>query len=425
MSAIIGMMGCSSQNHKDKEMLPPLPAQSFANSTKSIQLHSIKSTRRPVKPTKFHLKGVSEDKQVEGASRQGMHRAVEADSREAIAGQSLSSRRQPVRGIYVSGWVAGSKHRLDRLIQLVDKTDLNAMVIDVKNDYGQLTYRSSLPAVKAIGADRHVAINDISGLICKLKAKNIYVIGRVVAFKDPLYAKQYPAMALQKRNGGVWHDVQGKAWLDPFQSQVRTYNIAIAEEAAAKGFDEIQFDYVRFPDNGGKVDREVRYYNPRGKSKAQMISTFLSSARHQLHVKGARVSADVFGLVTSSTNDMGIGQSWRSISGAVDVISPMTYPSHYSTGMYGVKQPDLSPYAIIHHAMADAQHRNAIMRQSGHASTAQVRPWLQSFTAKWVHPHQTYGAEQVNKQVQAARDQGIDEFLLWSSNCKYDYRSLF
>ncbi|WP_407945104.1 putative glycoside hydrolase [Paenibacillus glycinis] len=328
----------------------------------------------------------------------------------------------PVRGIYVSGWVAGSKHRLDRLIQLVDKTDLNAMVIDVKNDYGQLTYHSSLPVVKAIGADRHVAISDIKGLLHKLKAKNIYVIGRIVTFKDPLYAKKHPAMALQKRGGGVWRDAQGKAWLDPFQQQVRTYNTAIAEEAAAIGFDEVQFDYVRFPDNGSKVDREVSYHNTQGRSKPQIISSFLREARGPIHAKGARVSADVFGLVTSSTNDMGIGQSWRGVSGAVDVISPMTYPSHYSTGMYGVKQPDLSPYAIIRHALTDAQHRNAVMR-SGNASTAAIRPWLQSFTARWVHPHQTYGAEQVNKQVQAARDLGIREFLLWSSNCKYDYHS--
>ncbi|AZN43513.1 putative glycoside hydrolase [Paenibacillus albus] len=339
--------------------------------------------------------------------------------------RKLSVPSDPVKGIYVSGWVAGSKKRLERLIQLVDHTDLNAMVIDVKNDYGQLTYKSSLPEVKAIGADRHAAIGDVNALLRKLKDKHIYVIGRIVTFKDPLYAKSYPSLALQKKSGGVWRDVQGKVWLDPFQQRARAYNAAIAKEAATIGFDEIQFDYVRFPDNGAKVDREVQYSSSRGgKSKSQVIAQFLQEATGSVHAAGARVSADVFGLVTSSANDMGIGQSWRSISKAVDVISPMTYPSHYSTGMYGVKQPDLSPYAIIRHAMMDAKHRNNLIKGSGSDQTpAIIRPWLQSFTAKWVHPHQQYGAEQVNKQIQAAKEQGVHEFLLWSSNCKYDYRS--
>ncbi|WP_225442620.1 putative glycoside hydrolase [Paenibacillus lycopersici] len=424
MSGIVGIMGCSGQIHKGHEMLPPLPSQPSTESSKSLHIHPLK-TREAAPITKFQFKDASSGgASSRPVSRETPHQAIEGDSKQAIAGRSFAAKRkQPVRGIYVSGWVAGSPQRLNRLIALIDHTDLNAMVIDVKNDYGQLTYRSALPAVKAIGADRHVAINDIAGLIRKLKAKNIYVIGRIVTFKDPLYAKQYPAMALQKKAGGVWRDVQGKVWLDPFQRQVRTYNAAIAEEVAAMGFDEIQFDYVRFPDNGGKVDREVQYHDPQGKTKAQVIASFLSGARKQIHAQGARVSADVFGLVTSATNDMGIGQSWRLISGSVDVISPMTYPSHYSSGMYGVKQPDLSPYAIIHQAMEDANRRNALLRQSGNASTAQIRPWLQSFTAKWVHPHQTYGAEQINKQVQAARDQGIYDFLLWSSNCRYEYRS--
>ncbi|NBC71428.1 GTP-binding protein [Paenibacillus sacheonensis] len=418
------MTSCSGQTHKNDPGLPPLPSQPLTNSSKSLRIHSIQTNRKPTEITKFRITNGYEANQSRYESRSRPAIQAESQPQRTTPLRSLSNHKQPVRGIYVSGWVAGSENRLNHLIQLVDKTDLNAMVIDVKNDYGQLTYRSSLKAVKAIGADRHVAIRDIGSLIRKLKAKHIYVIGRIVTFKDPLYAKQYPSMALQRKSGGVWRDAQGKAWLDPFQQQVRTYNTAIAAEAASNGFDEIQFDYVRFPDNGGRVDREVRYSDTHGKNKSQVIAAFLGDARRQIHGRGARVSADVFGLVTSSTNDMGIGQSWRSISSAVDVISPMTYPSHYSTGMYGVRQPDLSPYAIIHHAMTDAMHRNAVMKSSG-TTTAAVRPWLQSFTAKWVHPHQTYGAEQVNKQVQAARELGVREFLLWSSNCKYDYRSSF
>lgn len=348
-------------------------------------------------------------------------------SNKGTAGQSkgnyrkLHNPRGPVRGIYVSGWVAGSASRLNKLIKLIDDTDLNAMVIDVKNDYGQLTYRSELQEVHEIGASSQPAIADIKGLIKKLKSKDIYVIGRVVAFKDPLYARRKPSEALQKRGGGVWRDHQGNRWLNPFQPDVRSYNIAVAVEAARLGFDEIQFDYVRFPDNGARVDREVAYGRRGNLGKGEVIGQFLSDARKQVHQEGARLSADVYGLVTSYEEDLNIGQTWRSIAPAVDVISPMAYPSHYSSGMYGISKPDLQPYSVIRHAMMEAQQSNAILRENN-LRTAKIRPWLQGFTASWVHPHQRYGAAQIRQQIQAAKEQGINEFLLWSSNCRYDYR---
>ncbi|MBB3113774.1 hypothetical protein FHS18_005887 [Paenibacillus phyllosphaerae] len=329
---------------------------------------------------------------------------------------------QPVRGIYVSGWVAGDKKQMAKLVRLVDRTDLNTMVIDVKNDYGNVTYRSQVDEVKAIGADVNPAIPNIKGLLAQLKAKNIYTIGRVVAFKDPYYAKKRPTMALQKKTGGVWKDKQGNLWLDPYQAKVRSYNIAIAREAAELGFDEIQFDYVRFPDNGAKVNRQVRFAPTGGKNKPAIIGTFLQEARLQVHQAGAKLSADVFGLVTSSKDDMGIGQTWRSIASTVDVISPMTYPSHYSSGTYGIHNPDLSPAAIIRQAMADAKKGNATLTTIG-LQPAQIRPWLQSFTATWIEPHQHYGANQIQSQINAARKQGVTQFLLWNSECKYDYRS--
>ncbi len=327
-----------------------------------------------------------------------------------------------IRGIYVSGWVAGNVKRINQLIELIDQTDLNAMVIDVKNDYGKLTYRSKLPQIKSIGADSKPVISNVRQLLRKLKRNNIYVIGRIVTFKDPLFAHKYPTMALQARSGGVWHDSHGHSWLNPYQPAVRSYNQSIAAEAAAIGFDEIQFDYVRFPDNEVMVDKEVHYSLRNNKTKQQIISQFLRESRALIHKTGAKVSADVFGLVTSSKDDMGIGQSWNDIASSVDVISPMTYPSHYSTGIYGVKQPDLAPAAIIGHAMKDAQKHNGYIRRKG-KRPADIRPWLQSFTATWLHPHQRYNTEQVHKQIEAAKAQGVKQFLLWSPNCKYDYRS--
>ncbi|GGD96936.1 hypothetical protein GCM10010911_64600 [Paenibacillus nasutitermitis] len=312
---------------------------------------------------------------------------------------------------------------MDRLIQLIDRTDLNAVVIDVKNDYGEMTYTSNVPEVRNMGANARPAIRDVRELIARLHSRNIYCIGRIVTFKDPLYIRKKPEMALQKKSGGIWQDQQDKAWVDPFQTAPHSYNIAIAEEAARLGFDEIQFDYVRFPDNGPKVDKEVRYANRNGQSKAEAIQYFLQQAGDRIHGAGAILSADVFGLVTSSEDDMGIGQIWPSIASVVDVISPMTYPSHYSQGMYGVSKPDLQPYAIIHKAMKDARLRNDSLSADPFKKAARIRPWLQGFTATWVKPHQHYGADQILTQIKAAKDQGVKEFLLWSPTCKYDYRS--
>ncbi|MBW7475618.1 putative glycoside hydrolase [Paenibacillus oenotherae] len=404
VSIVVCLAGCSRVESNSHVPLPDIKAQhkplQHLSKQPSLSLSRKNHFSRSIDPNDFKK-----------------HR-LQASNRH----RRIGTPNQPIKGIYVSGWIAGSKSRFNKLVKLIDDTDLNAMVIDIKNDYGQLTYRSKLREVNEIGAANQPAIANIEGLMKRLKSRNIYVIGRIVAFKDPLYGRKKPSLALQKRSGGVWTDHQGNRWLNPFQPEVRSYNIAIAREAAKLGFDEIQFDYVRFPDNGAKVDREVKYDRRMDRGKAEIIGDFLSEARRQVHEEGARVSADVFGLVTSYKEDLGIGQTWREIASAVDVISPMTYPSHYSKGMYGISRPDLQPYSIIRHAMMDARQSNAILRKNNEQA-AEVRPWLQGFTASWVHPHQRYGAEQIHKQIQAAKEQGVNGFLLWSSNCRYDYRS--
>jgi hypothetical protein len=342
-------------------------------------------------------------------------RSVKARKRNLVR-----TAHKPVRGIYVSGLIAGSERRMNQIIRLLDQTELNAVVIDVKNDFGRMSYRSSLKSVRAMGADLNPPVHDIRELLRTLKRRDVYVIGRIVTFNDPLVAKRRPDMALHNKQGRVWRDRNGRAWLNPFDTSARAYNIDIATEAARLGFDEIQFDYVRFPENGALVDREVHYTGREGRSKAAVIGQFLREARRRVHDEGALVSADVFGLVTSSAGDMGIGQNWRVIAEAVDVISPMTYPSHYSSGMYGVKYPDLDPYRIVRRAMADAKGRNdAVRKRTGQA--AEIRPWLQSFTAAWLNHHQRYGPKQIEQQIAAARERGIDQYLLWSPNCSYPY----
>ncbi|WP_232316984.1 MULTISPECIES: putative glycoside hydrolase [Paenibacillus] len=322
---------------------------------------------------------------------------------------------EPVRGIYVSGYAAGSPKAMGRLRDLAKRTEINAMVIDVKDDYGLLTYPSKVRLAHRIGADRRPLMAQPTQLIDELHAEGLYVIGRLVVFKDAWLASRVPDWALHEQSGKVWRDSKGKAWINPYRSEVWNYNIAIAQEAAELGFDEIQFDYVRFPANGKRAEAVIDY-GSHGTNKSEAIGQFLGRARDKLH--GKPISADVFGLVTSSSDDMGIGQTWRSVASSVDAISPMVYPSHYSAGMYGIPQPDLNPSAVIRKSMSDAAARNRYLIQSG-IKPAQIRPWLQSFTATWLHPHLAYGEKEIREQIRAAREAGVDQYLLWSPRCIY------
>jgi hypothetical protein len=324
-----------------------------------------------------------------------------------------------VKGIYVSAYSLHSE-KFNQLLHLVDTTDLNAMVIDLKTDSGQVTYPSIIPLVKEIGANSNLLIPDLKEKLKLLKSKQIYTIARVVVFKDPYLSNRKNEFAIMNKSGAVWRDGKGIAWVDPYKEKVWDYNIHIAQEAAELGFDEVQFDYVRFPENGRKMDDEVHFEHNHGWSKSQVIEAFLKRAKSQIGSK-AIVSVDVFGLTTTSEQDMGIGQEWSMISKEVDVISPMLYPSHYSKGSYGIANPDFQPYTVINRAVTDAKKKNEQLLQSKQ-SAARIRPWFQDFTATWVHPHKKYDILDVKEQIKAAHEQGIDEFLLWNSHCTYSYR---
>ncbi|MBB6734011.1 putative glycoside hydrolase [Cohnella zeiphila] len=318
----------------------------------------------------------------------------------------------PIRGIYVSAGVAGSR-RMDALIRLVKETELNAMVIDVNGPI-------LLPAVSSSGTivRRARATESFRRLVDQLKKQNIYLIARVVTFKEPRFARAAPQLTMHRRDGRIWRDAKGYAWMEPFRKEAWAYPIALGEEAARIGFDEVQFDYVRFPENQARVDREVAYRNPERWSRNEAIGKFLQKATARIHRDGAIVSADVFGMVATTRSDMGIGQSWAKVASAVDVISPMVYPSHYADGTWGIRDPDLKPGPIVAHALHDAGRQNRQLR-SGGRSAAEVRPWLQSFTASWVHPHQRYGSAQIRQQIEAARREGMTSYLLWNASCRY------
>lgn len=329
-----------------------------------------------------------------------------------------------VRGIYLTGNSAGLESRFNRFVELMNTTELNAMVIDVKDDYGDISYTSSIPMVKELGNDSVPKIRDIHKVIETLNQNDIYPIARVVTFKDNIAATKHPELAIKSKDGSVWRDYKKVAWLNPYNKDSWEYSISVAEEAADMGFKEVQFDYVRFPTDG---NRSLIDYGDAGKEKtmAQAIAEFLSYARERLHKKGVLVSADIYGLVTTVKDDMGIGQHLETSAAAADILCPMVYPSHYAYGTYGIKYPDLEPYKTVFASLSAAKQRVDNMEDG--IPKAKIRPWLQDFTGAWLRPrnaYKQYTAADVRAQIKAAYDSGLKEWILWSAVNKYSEGAL-
>ena len=307
----------------------------------------------------------------------------------------------PVRGIYVTGAMAGTSG-MDNLIQLVDDTELNTMVIDYKNDEGEIT--------------SDVYVKDMQQLMATLKEHGIYTIARIVCFKDPTLASERPELALMKSNGTAVTDGNGVAWVNPCKEEVWEYLTETAEQAAELGFDEIQYDYVRFP--VGKDANEADYgVELTDGVKQQMIEGFLTYATNRLHEKNIVVTADVFGTIIGSPEDTAsVGQDYVNISATIDAICPMVYPSHYGPGNFGLDVPDAHPYETILNAMEKSSTELTAISDENRAI---VRPWLQAFTATWVDGHISYNGEQIRQQIQAVYDAGYDEWILWNAANRY------
>ena len=328
------------------------------------------------------------------------------------------NKRVKVRGIYVSAHSVALKGRLDELIELAKKNNINAFVIDVKGDYGELTFPMSESINKYTkSANKNPIIKEIEPVIKKLKENGIYTIARIVSFKDTIYAKENPDKIIVYKDGGkAFTNSDGLVWVSAYDKNLWEYNVTVAKEAAKAGFNEIQFDYVRFPaSNGGKLDKVLNYRNPDNMTKAEAIQKYLNYAKKELSPYNVYISADIYGQVGSSSDDMSLGQFWEAVSSEVDYISPMMYPSHYGKGVYGLEIPDANPYKTIYHSTKDSINRN-----NNISSPAIIRPWIQAFTATWVKGHIHYGSKEVKEQIKAMKDLGVDEYILWSATNKYE-----
>ena len=267
----------------------------------------------------------------------------------ADAATAKEQDRVKVKGIYVSGPMAGTAG-MDNLIALVDRTELNALVIDVKNDDGYLTCELDVPLAEQIGSEKHY-IKDLPALVQTCKEKNIYLIARVVAFKDPILAEKMPKWSLHNSDGSIFRDKSGLAWVNPYRKEVWEYLASVGEAAIKAGFDEVQYDYVRFSTDSRM--KQVDFGDStKGRTKTEAISGFTLYASERIHAAGGRISADVYGVVIDSEEDQQIvGQNYMEMSRSLDAISPMIYPSHYGPYNYQIPVPDAQPYDTVLAAM--------------------------------------------------------------------------
>ena len=325
-----------------------------------------------------------------------------------------SANQTKVKGIYVTGPIAGSSS-LDDLITLLDETELNTMVIDVKNDAGEITWKMNLASAQDMGACIGY-ITDIDVLMAKLKEHQIYTIARIVCFKDPYLAAGNPELALKKPDGQAVTDAGGMAWVNPCKEEVWEYLTDVAIAAAEVGFDEIQYDYVRFP-VGSDADAADYGVTMESDTKEKAITGFLTYAAERLHEKGIVVTADVFGTIIGSRTDVErVGQDYVALGSTIDVLCPMVYPSHYGNHVFGYPVPDAEPYGTVFAALTKSAEE---LREIDEDSRAIVRPWLQAFTATWVNGHISYEGEQIREQIQAVYDAGYEEWILWNASNRY------
>ncbi|MCR5255973.1 MAG: putative glycoside hydrolase [Acetatifactor sp.] len=349
---------------------------------------------------------------------------VEEEASEVMAEESVFEseedipKHDPVHGVYLSAYVAGSSGMMEEIISKMDECAINAVVIDVKNDEGRVTFETGGEMVEELGSCEKL-VRDMPALVDKLHEHGIYVIGRFVTFRE-MYLKNVKPEWMIKENGKVYTDKKGFCWIDPTNEDAWKYIEEIASDCIDAGFDEIQFDYVRY---GTGVKENMIGLDGDGKQAA--ISAFAAHMEEFFKGLGKPFSLDVFGTVIGSDTDRKIvGQDYAGLSQYADYLSPMVYPSHYYDGSYGIKYPDEKPYDTVRHAMDESNEVIDAVKGEGKVALAAVRPWIQGFTASYLSHYIKYGGQQIRDQILASYEAGHEEWLIWNPSCKYPWEEL-
>ncbi len=316
------------------------------------------------------------------------------------------------KALYLSFFGIGDRSLRESAIKLLQETELNTLAIDVKGDRGMIPYKSSISLAAQVGAQRTITVKEMVPLMRSLKAKGIYTIARIVVFKDNLLALTRPDLAVKTPAGETWRDRENLAWVDPFRKEVWDYNINIAVEAAQYGFDEIQFDYVRFPDASG-----LQFSMPNTEeNRVKAVSGFLTEARRRLIPYNVFLSADIFGYVCWNLNDTKIGQRLEDIAGNLDYICPMLYPSGFQFGIPGYRNPVANPYEIVYLSLKRAQERTNL-------PSYRFRPWLQAFR-DYAFDRRYFNDREIMGEVKAAEGFGSHGWMLWNPRNSYSSAGL-
>ena len=344
------------------------------------------------------------------ASTATPHESANAPATALVAGSHLKDAPATVRALYVNRWATQSRKKMHHLIDIADATEVNGLVLDLKDEFG-LNFISRDSSV-AKNAGHSGTIPDLPALIDTLHAHGLVAIARMVTFKDSVAARVNPQHTIRKTDGSAWHDKQGLTWVDPYDPMIREYNIRVAEELARMGFDEIQFDYVRFPEPYPSLPKQT-FADANGVSRPQALADFLGAACKRINALGARCTADIFGLVTTVRGPLEIGQEWEKISPPTDVVLPMTYPSHYPRGSFGLARPNAEPEQIQRIAISKAHDRDIALKIT---KPEHVRPWIQAFTLG----APPYGPSEIEAQKRGIYAAGYDGWVLWNPGSKYE-----
>ncbi|HET8710694.1 MAG TPA: putative glycoside hydrolase [Spongiibacteraceae bacterium] len=364
-----------------------------------------KSAVRTDKNGAFHIEGDGTELRARayGHTRQ----LLTVDATNAKAPVTVKLEPFVPRGIYLSSYGISSLKLRNSALDLVRNTQINTFVIDIKTDSALVTHKTSIPLASEIGAQKLVLKKDLPDLIAKLHEQGIYTIGRIVTFKDTLLAQAHPELAIKTASGGIFRDNEGLAWVDPTKTEVWDYNVALAVEAAQMGFDEVQFDYVRFPDKRGLVFSKPNTEE----NRVAAINGLLTEARKKLEPYNVFLSADIFGYVSWNLNDTEIGQRIVDVMQHVDYASPMLYPSGFQFGIPGYRNPVANSHEIVYRTLERARVR-------ANVDPVRFRPWLQAFK-DYAFDRRQFGQEEIQQQVSAAERFGSNGWLLWNPRNVY------
>jgi len=313
-----------------------------------------------------------------------------------------------VKGVYITSWTASDETLRNKIVNLIDETELNTIVIDIKDYSGKLVFPVSSKELLSYGSEA-IRVKDMQDFVELLHNKGIYVIGRVAVFQDEYFVKFRPDLAVKNKSGDlVWKDRKGISWIDPGSREYWDYIVLLSKESRKIGFDEINFDYIRFPSDGNMQDISYPWSSTTPKTK--VMKEFFEYLHESLLDSGLATSADLFGMTTTAKDDMGIGQLLEDALPYFDYISPMVYPSHYPSTFMNFKDPEAHPYEVIRYVMESA----VIRAEQASTTREKLRPWLQDFGLRM-----TYGLEEVRAQIKATNDAGLSSWLLWSASNKY------